>query len=74
MQKLKKPVSILLPVIMVVSLFTIIPMPASAAAAVEYIYRWWYADAKEVKQETKTCTEWINIRERSSDSRRKTSS
>ena len=67
MQKLKKPVSVLLTVIMVVSLFTIIPMPASAAEAVEYIYRWWDADAKTVKQETRTCTEWINIRERSSD-------
>lgn len=67
MQKLKKPVSILLAVIMVVSLFTIIPTPASAAEAVEYIYRWWDADAKEVKQETRTCTQWTNIRERSSD-------
>ena len=67
MQKLKKPVSVLLTVIMVVSLFTIIPMPASAAETVEYIYRWWDADAKTVKQETRTCTEWINIRERSSD-------
>ena len=37
MQKLKKPVSVLLTVIMAVSLFTIIPMPASAAEAVEYI-------------------------------------
>ena len=67
MQILKKSVSILLTVIMVVSLFTIIPMSASAAEAVEYIYRWWDADAKEVKQETRTCTQWTNIRERSSD-------
>ena len=67
MQKLKKPVSVLLTVIMVVSLFTVIPMPASAAEAVEYIYRWWVADAKEVKQETRTCSDYTEMSERSSD-------
>lgn len=67
MQKLKKPVSVLLTVIMVVSLFTVIPTPASAAEAVEYVYRWWDADAKEVKQETRVCTDYTDIRNRASD-------
>ena len=67
MQKLKKPVSILLAVIMVFSLFTVIPTSASAAGAVEYIYRWWDADAKEVRQETITCTDYTEMSERSSD-------
>ena len=67
MQKLKKPVSILLAVIMVVSLFTVIPTPASAAEAVEYVYLWWDADAKEVKQETRTCSDYTEMSERSSD-------
>ena len=67
MQMLKKSVSILLTVIMVVSLFTILPMSASAAGAVEYIYRWWDADAKEVKQETRTCSDYTEMSERSSD-------
>ena len=64
---LKNSVSVLLTLALLISLFTIIPFSADAAVAVEYIYRWWDADAKEVKQETRTCNEWINIKERSSD-------
>lgn len=41
MKLLKKSVSILLVMTMIVSLFTIIPFEASAAGAVEYIYRYW---------------------------------
>ena len=67
MQILKKSVSILLTVILVVSLFTIIPASVSAAGAVAYVYRWWDADAKEVKQETRTCSDYTEMSERSSD-------
>ena len=67
MMQIKKPVSILLSVIMVIGLFTIVPFTANAAEAVEYVYRWWDADAKEVKQETRVCTDYTEMSERSSD-------
>ena len=67
MMQMKKPVSILLSVIMVIGLFTIVPFTANAAEAVEYVYRWWDAAAKEVKQETRVCTDYTEMSERSSD-------
>ena len=54
MKAVQKIVSILLTVTMIVSLFTIIPLEASAENSIEYIYRWWDADANSVQSETRT--------------------
>ena len=61
MKLLKKSVSILLVMTMIVSLFTIIPFEASAAGAVEYIYRYWDEANQRVADETKTCTSYTTI-------------
>ena len=66
MQKLKKPVSVLLTVIMIVSLFTVIPTQASAAEAVEYVFRSWDADQNKVVDHYGTCTSYTTIRSTSS--------
>ena len=67
MRKLKKVVSILLSIIMIVSLFNIVPFTANAAGGVEYIYRSWNADTQPVVDETKTCSSYTELSERSSD-------
>ncbi|MBQ3299559.1 MAG: hypothetical protein IJG99_04635 [Ruminococcus sp.] len=61
MKLLKKSVSILLVMTMIVSLFTIIPFEASAAGAVEYIYRYWDEANQRVADETRTCTSYTII-------------
>ena len=61
MKLLKKSVSILLVMTMIVSLFTIIPFEASAAGAVEYIYRYWDEANQRVADETRTCASYTTI-------------
>lgn len=56
MRKLKKPLSILISLILVLSLFTIIPPHAFAADSVWYIYRWWNSSTNQVQSETKYAT------------------
>ena len=59
MQKLYKFISILLSIVMIISLFTIVPFTASAAEGVTYILRWW--DNDELHEETKTCTDYKKL-------------
>ena len=58
MQKLKKSLSILLSVIMVLSLFTIVPTTANATSGIEYVDRTWDENDMVVREETKTCTDY----------------
>ena len=59
MQKLYKSISILLSIVMIISLFTIVPFTASAAEGVRYIERWW--DNDELQEEAKTCTDYKKL-------------
>ena len=67
MKSIKKPVSILLIMTMIVSLFTIIPFEASAASGVQYIERSWDDANKAVVDTEKTCTSYTLLANRSSD-------
>ena len=58
MKKLRKPISILLSLVMVISLFSIVPMTANAEEGIEYVDRTWDETNKVVKEETKTCTNY----------------
>ena len=66
MRLFRKPVSILLSLIMVVSLFTIVPFTANASDAVEYLYRTWDASQNKVVAHTGTCTDYTTITSTSS--------
>lgn len=68
MQKLKKHVSLLLALIMVFSLFTIVPVTVHAEDGVEYVYRSWNYITEEIEEETKICTEYTDLSARTSDS------
>jgi len=65
MKRLIKPitkaVSVLLSMVIVCSLFTIVPFEASAAGAVEYIYRYWDEANQKVADETRTCASYTTI-------------
>ncbi len=61
MRLLKRTVSVVLALIMVVSLFTIVPFSANAADAVEYIYRSWNAAQNKVVDHYGTCTNYTTI-------------
>lgn len=61
MKMIKKPVSILLSLIMIISLFTIVPFTANAADGVEYIYRTWDYDHYQFVEETRTCTKYTDL-------------
>ena len=65
MKMIKKPVSILLIMTMIVSLFTIIPFEVGAASGVQYIERSW--DGYGILSDTKTCTNYTSLSNRSSD-------
>ena len=67
MRLLKRTVSVVLSLIMIVSLFTIVPFTANAADGVEYICRSWNSDTKQVTEETKTCEDYTELSARSSD-------
>ena len=58
MQKLRKSLSILLSLIMVFSVFTIVPITGHAADGIEYVDRTWDENALAVKEEIKTCTDY----------------
>ena len=61
MKLLKKSVSVLLSVVIVFSLFTIVPFEAFAASEIEYIERSWNSSEEKVEETTKTCTNYTNI-------------
>ncbi|MBR2108620.1 MAG: hypothetical protein IJ932_01545, partial [Ruminococcus sp.] len=61
MRLLKRTVSVVLSLIMIVSLFTIVPFTANAADAVEYLYRTWDARQNKVVAHTATCTDYTTI-------------
>ncbi|MBR2109599.1 MAG: hypothetical protein IJ932_06675 [Ruminococcus sp.] len=65
MNLIRKFVSIMLSVIMVVSLFTIIPSTAFAASGIEYIERSWDSANQRVVSETKTCSDYETLSSRS---------
>ena len=67
MKFIKKSVSILLVMTMIVSLFTIIPFEVGAASGVQYIERSWDSSDKKVIETVKTCTDYTNLANRSSD-------
>ena len=67
MKLLKKSVSILLVMTMIVSLFTIIPFEVGAASGVQYIERSWDDTNKTVVDTEKTCTSYTLLANRSSD-------
>lgn len=52
--------------ITVISVFAIVPLEVSAAEGIEYIYRWWDSGAQEVKSETRICTDYTELDDRSS--------
>lgn len=52
--------------ITVFSVFAIVPLEVSAAEGIEYIYRWWDSGAQEVKSETRSCTDYTELNDRSS--------
>ena len=55
MKKLKKTVSILLSVVMILSVFTIVPFSVSAeTTVVEYVEREWDADSQKVIEDIKS--------------------
>lgn len=58
MQKIQKSLSILLSFIMIISLFSIVPVTANAADGIEYIYRSWDNDKGVLIEETRTCTSY----------------
>ncbi len=66
MQKLKKPVSVLLSLVMIISLFTIVPITANAADGVPYISRWW--DNDMLYEEPRTRTDCKKLTEYEQDS------
>ncbi len=66
MRLLKRTVSVVLSLIMIVSLFTIVPFTANAADAVEYLYRTWDARQNKVVDHTATCTNYTTITSTSS--------
>lgn len=59
MKKMLKPVSILLSLVMIISLFTIVPLTASAAEGVSYVLRWW--DNDELHEQAKTRTDYKKL-------------
>ena len=67
MQKLKQTLSLMLSLIMILGMFTFMPAPVSAAETMHYVERSWNADTKQVVEETKTCTDYTDLSERSSD-------
>lgn len=66
MKLIRKSVSVLLALLMVASLFTIVPLSANAAAAVEYIYRTWDGTQNKVVDHTETCSDYTTITSTSS--------
>ena len=64
MRKLRKPLSILLSLILILGIFTAVPFEAGAAGSVSYIYRSWNGDM--VMQETRTCTDYTELSDRTS--------
>ena len=66
MRLIKRTVSIALTLIMVLSVFTIVPFTANAADAVEYLYRTWDARQNKVVAHTATCTDYTTITSTSS--------
>lgn len=65
MKMIKKPVSILLSLVMIISLFTIVPFTANAADGVSYVLRWW--DNDELHEQTKTRTDYKKLTEYAQD-------
>ncbi len=66
MRLLKRTVSVVLSLIMIVSLFTIVPFTANAADAVEYLYRTWDAHQNKVVDHTATCSDYTAVTSTSS--------
>ena len=64
---LKKSVSILLTLAMMFGILTVIPIEANAASGVQYIERSWDSSDKKVIETVKTCTDYTNLANRSSD-------
>ena len=65
MKKMLKPVSILLSLVMIISLFTIVPVTASAAEGVSYVLRWW--DNDELHEQAKTRTDYKKLTDYAQD-------
>ena len=61
MQKLRKPVSILLSLIMIFSVFTIVPFSVGADSIAEYVDKEWDAQAGEVVDTDKTVTNYTPL-------------
>ena len=61
MKFIKKPVSVLLSLVMIVSVFTIVPFEAFAATEIEYIERSWDEANQKVADEVKTCPNYSTI-------------
>ena len=61
MKKIKKSVSILLLLMMVISLFAIVPVTANAAGGVAYIYRSWDPDNHALIEETRMRTDYTDL-------------
>lgn len=61
MKVFRSSVSVLLSLLMIVSLFTIIPFEAFAAESIEYISRSWDAENEKVVSSTKTCSNYTTI-------------
>ena len=57
----------MLSLIMILGMFTFMPAPVSAAETMHYVERSWNADTKQVVEETKTCTDYTDLSESSSD-------
>lgn len=66
MKFIRKSVSVVLSLIMIISLFTILPSEAFAAAEVEYIERSWDSANQKVVDTVKTCTDYTTITSQSS--------
>ena len=64
---LKKSVSILLTLAMMFGILTVIPIEANAASGVQCIERLWDSSDKKVIETVKTCTDYTNLANRSSD-------
>ncbi|MBR2109168.1 MAG: hypothetical protein IJ932_04385, partial [Ruminococcus sp.] len=66
MKFIRKSVSVILSLILIISLFTILPPEAFAAAEVQYIERSWDSANQKVVDTVKTCTDYTTITSQSS--------
>ena len=67
MRLLKRSVSILLTLTMMLGILAVIPIEASAAGGISYVYRYWDSANKKVVDTVKACNDYTALDSRSGD-------